>query len=62
LTGNADHDDAKIRRFQGMGLSAINHTIVNHLKLDDDKKWLYFVDGGNQRILRLDITTGSTND
>jgi len=59
--GNADHDDAKIRRFQGMGLSAINHTIVNHLKLDDDKKWLYFVDGGNQRILRLDITTGSTN-
>jgi hypothetical protein len=59
--GNSDHDDGKIRRFQGMGLSAINHTIVNHLKLDDDKKWLYFVDGGNQRILRLDITTGTTN-
>jgi hypothetical protein len=59
--GNSYHDDGRVRRFQGMGLNAINHTIVNHLELDDDKKWLYFVDGGNQRILRLDITTGATN-
>ena len=59
--GNSYHDDGRVRRFQGMGLSAINHTIVNHLVLDNDKKWLYFVDGGNQRVLRLDITTGSTN-
>jgi hypothetical protein len=59
--GNSDHDDGRVRRFQGMGLNAINHTIVNHLELDADKKWLYFVDGGNQRVLRLDITTGSTN-
>jgi len=44
-----------------MGLNAINHTIVNHLELDADKKWLYFVDGGNQRVLRLDITTGTAN-
>ena len=41
-----------------MGLNAINTTIVCHLKLDKAKKWLYFVDGGNQRIMRLDITTG----
>jgi len=59
--GNDDHDDGRVRRFQGMGLSAINHTIVNHLVLDGDQKWLYFVDGGNQRVLRLDITTGTTN-
>jgi len=57
--GNSDHDDGKVRRFQGMGLSAINHTIVCHLVLDENKKWLYFVDGGNQRILRLDITSGN---
>jgi hypothetical protein len=31
------------------------------LELDNDKKWLYFVDGGNQRVLRLDITTGTIN-
>ena len=59
--GNSDHDDGRVLRYQGMGLNAINHTIVNHLELDDNKKWLYFVDGGNQRVLRLDITTGTTN-
>ena len=59
--GNDFHADGRVRRFQGMGLSAIDRTIVNHLVLDADKKWLYFVDGGNQRILRLDITTGTPN-
>ena len=57
--GNSDHDDGELIRYQGMGLSAVNHTIVNHLVLDEDKKWLYFVDGGNQRVLRLDITNGT---
>ena len=56
--GNDDHSDGRILRYQGMGLDAINTTIVCHLKLDKAKKWLYFVDGGNQRIMRLDITTG----
>jgi hypothetical protein len=56
--GNSDHDDGRILRYQGMGLNAINTTIVCHLELDKAKKWLYFVDGGNQRIIRLDITTG----
>ena len=56
--GNSDHDDGRILRYQGMGLNAINTTIVCHLILDKAKKWLYFVDGGNQRIIRLDITTG----
>jgi len=59
--GNSDHDDGRVLRYQGMGLNAINHNVVNHLELDINKKWLYFVDGGNQRILRLDITTGTTN-
>ena len=56
--GNDDHSDGRILRYQGMGLSAINTTIVCHLELDKAKKWLYFVDGGNQRIIRLDITSG----
>ena len=57
--GNSDHDDGELIRYQGMGLSAINNDIVNHLVLDANKKWLYFVDGGNKRVLRLDITTGT---
>ena len=57
--GNSDHDDGEVLRYQGMGLSAINHTIVCHLVLDKDKKWLYFTDGERQRVMRLDITTGN---
>ena len=56
--GNSFHADGEVRRYQGMGLNAINTTIVSHLVLDKDKKWLYIVDGGNQRVLRVDITTG----
>ena len=59
--GNSYHDDGRVLRYQGMGISAINHNIASHLVLDSNKKWLYFVDGGNQRVLRLDITTGTTN-
>jgi hypothetical protein len=57
--GNSYHDDGRVLRYQGMGLSAINHTIACHLVLDNDKRWLYFVDGGNQRIVRMDVTTGT---
>ena len=57
--GNSYHDDGRVLRYPGMGLSAIDHTIVCHLILDENKKWLYFTDGSNKRIMRLDITTGS---
>ena len=57
--GNSDHGDGEITRYQGMGLNAINTDIACHLEFDNERRWLYFVDGGNQRILRLDITTGS---
>ena len=57
--GNSYHDDGRVLRYPGMGLSAIDHTIVCHLVLDENKKWLYFTDGSNKRIMRLDITTGS---
>ena len=33
--------------------------VVSHMILDGDKKWLYVVDHGNQRVIRIDITTGS---
>lgn len=57
--GNSDHGDGEILRYQGMGLDEINTNIACHLEFDSERRWLYFVDGGNQRILRLDVTTGS---
>ena len=57
--GNSYHDDGRVLRYQGMGLSAINNTIVCHLVLDKNKEWLYFTDGSNKRIVRLDINSGN---
>ena len=37
----------------------INADISSHLVIDRNTEWLYIVDGGNQRILRLDINSGT---
>jgi len=58
--GNSDHNDGIIRRYKGMSVDYINTTIPCHLELDKNKEWLYVVDGGNQRVVRLNITTGNT--
>ena len=56
--GNDYHSDAKLRRFSEPKLKR-DPLVPSHLILDSDKKWLYVVDGGNKRILRMDITTGN---
>ena len=55
--GNDYHDDAKLRRFSEVKVKR-DPLVPSHLVLDADKKWLYIIDGGNKRILRMDITTG----
>ncbi len=58
--GNDDHSDAIIRRFSDDEVAMDNNEeVVSHLVLDENKQWLYVVDYGNQRIFRIDITTGS---
>ena len=57
--GNSDHADGKIRRFP-VPVNWINDEIPCHLVLDKNTGWLYIADNGNQRILRLDINSGST--
>ncbi|MFT4757763.1 MAG: hypothetical protein ACI91R_002420 [Vicingaceae bacterium] len=57
--GNASHDDGRIRRFTQPSVSWINANIPSHLVLDKSSNWLYIADGGNGRVLRLDITTGT---
>ncbi len=55
--GNDYHSDAKLRRYTEVVVKR-DAAVPSHLILDKDKKWLYIVDGGNKRILRMDITTG----
>lgn len=56
--GNDDHSDGTIHRYTEISVKR-NPAVPSHLVLDKDKKWLYIVDGGNKRILRMDITTGT---
>ncbi|MFA6261120.1 MAG: hypothetical protein WC760_06625 [Bacteroidia bacterium] len=55
--GNDYHGDARLRRYTEVSVKR-NPDVPSHLILDEQKKWLYIVDGGNKRILRMDITTG----
>ncbi|MBT8230768.1 MAG: T9SS type A sorting domain-containing protein [Bacteroidia bacterium] len=55
--GNDDHSDAIIRRYKNIGISA-DSNIPNHMILDKESGWLYFVDNGKDRVMRLDINSG----
>jgi len=58
--GNSYHGDAIVRRYSDDAVAKDpNNEIVSHLILDDNSQWLYVVDHGNQRVIRVDITTGS---
>lgn len=56
--GNDDHSDGMVRRYRSIGIDA-DGDIPNHMILDKDTGWLYFVDNGNDRVMRLDINSGS---
>lgn len=57
--GGSDHSDGRIREYNDFIPTRINLEIPCHVVLDENKKWLYIVDGGNNKIRRMDITTGS---
>ena len=58
--GNTYHDDGIVRRYSDDAVAKDpNDIIVSHLELDANKQWLYVVDHGNQRVIRIDINTGS---
>ena len=56
--GNADHDDGKIRRYKNIGIQK-DGDIPSHMILDKSTGWMYFVDNGNSRVMRLDINSGT---
>ncbi|MFT5166403.1 MAG: hypothetical protein ACI8P3_001634 [Saprospiraceae bacterium] len=56
--GNDDHSDAIVRRYKNIGIDA-DGDIPNHMILDKSTGWLYFVDNGNDRIIRLDINSAT---
>ena len=55
--GNDDHSDAIVRRYKDFTVLR-DGDIPSHLVLDQATDWLYIVDNGNDRVLRLDINSG----
>ncbi len=56
--GAADHSDGRIRRYTEIELKR-EGAIPSHLILDKPTGWLYMNDVGNDRVLRLNINSGS---
>lgn len=56
--GNHDHSDGKIHRYVDFSVKR-DPMVPSHLVYDKNT-WLYIVDGGNRRILRLNVYTGKT--
>ncbi|MBK9700802.1 MAG: hypothetical protein IPO79_12140 [Flavobacteriales bacterium] len=58
--GNSYHGDAIIRRYSDFTITRDpNDHVVSHCALDKTTGWLYVVDNGGQRVLRMDIRSGS---
>ena len=60
--GNDDHSDGIVRRYPEVEVKRIDDNIANHLALDHESGWLYIVDNGNKRVLRLDIHSGEPTE
>ena len=56
--GNDDHTDGIVRRYSEVKVKR-DSNIPSHLVLDKSTGWLYIVDNGNDRVLRLDIHSGN---
>lgn len=60
--GNTWHGDAVIRRYSGATIQRDpSDHIPSHCEFDKRTGWLYVVDHGNQRVLRLDTRSGSVS-
>ncbi len=59
--GNSQHEDGRVRRYP-VPVARIDETVPCHMVLDANKEWLYIADAGNNRVLRLDITSGNVSD
>ena len=57
--GMHDHSDGIVHRYTDFKVKR-DPEVPSHLVLDNEKKWLYIVDGGNKRILRMNVKTGET--
>lgn len=56
--GNDDHSDGVVHRYSEVKVKRLDG-VSSHLVLDKKTGWLYIVDSGNARILKMNTKTGS---
>jgi hypothetical protein len=56
--GNADHDDGIIQRFTNISVKK-NGSTPSHMLMNEDRTILYAVDGGNNRVLKIDVNSAT---
>ena len=59
--GNDYHGDAIVRRYKDIGIDA-DGDIPSHMVLDRSTGWMYVVDNGNDRVIRIDINSGEVGN
>lgn len=58
--GNDDHSDGEILRYSDEEVEMDpQEDVPSHLAFDKETGWLYVVDHGNQRVIRIDTKTGT---
>ena len=53
--GNSDHDDGVVKRFSNVKVKR-KPGVASHMVKDPNSDWLYIVDAGNNRIIRMSTT------
>jgi hypothetical protein len=56
--GEDDHSDGRIRRYTDVKVKRVANQ-PSHMVVDKQNKWLYFIDGGNKKVMRLNTATGN---
>ncbi|MFT4522907.1 MAG: hypothetical protein ACI8ZN_001859 [Bacteroidia bacterium] len=56
--GNSDHDDGRVRRYTNVKVKK-NLNIPSHMEFDHANNNLYAVDNGNNRVLKIEVSTQS---
>ncbi len=59
--GNDDHADAIVRRYREIAIER-DGDVPSHMVIDDAGVWLYAVDNGNDRVIRIDINSGEATN
>ncbi|MBZ0098239.1 MAG: T9SS type A sorting domain-containing protein, partial [Taibaiella sp.] len=58
IVGGDDHSDGKVRRYSDVTVTR-EPNVPSHMAFDKQNNWLYIVDGGANRVIRMKTNSGT---